>query len=237
MGRRATAVWATIGLVVGAVVLVLVVGANQDQGGPTVNTTDRPLDPVTYAVRVTNTCDEGLAAAENAGYDDSSQAGAEAMRDLAGQLAAIPPPDEQRAMAQALVDGVADYAHLFQVRDDNGEAFSQAQNELIVVLEARARGLGARCTTGDGEDAELLVHDPSPADPSEIAATGESDLSDLAAACFAGELATCDELAESKSPLVFYGVTCGGRLFHEEADDRYTCVETLAGDRPSGDQS
>lgn len=227
--------WAVVGIALGVLVLVAV-AADQDTGGPAVVDDARPLDPVTYGVRVTNTCAEGLAAAENAGYDQSSQAGADAMDDLADQLAALPPPDEQRAMAQALVDGVADYAQLFSARDDDGEAFSQAQNELIVVLEARAQGLGAHCIRGDGEDAQTAVHDPSPADPEDVAAAGSSELSDLAAACFAGELGACDDLADSGSPLVFYGVTCGDRLYHEEADDHYPCVDTFAGERPAGDQ-
>lgn len=46
-------------------------------------------------------------------------------------------------MAVVLVGGVAECAHVFSAHDDSAEAFSQRQNEPTVILEARARGLGA----------------------------------------------------------------------------------------------
>lgn len=226
--------WALAGMVVGVVLLVVVV-ADQDRGGPAVVESTAVVDATAYAAEVSTLCADGIEQAETKGYDESSAAGAEVMDDVAAELAAVPPPEGRADMAQALVDGVADYADLFRARDDDQEAFSQAQNELTVVLEVRARGLGAHCTTGD-DDAEYLVHDPSPADPDEVTGAGDAELSDLAAACFAGDLGACDELADSGSGLVFYGVTCGDRLLHEEADDNYSCVETFAGDRPTGDQ-
>src|SRR5690606_3363106 len=108
----------------------------------------------------------------------------------------------------------------------------QRQNELVVVLEARARGLGSHCATGDGEDWEAAVHDPTPAD----VAPEDEALRAAADDCFGGDLAACDALVDSNSPLTFYGVTCGGRLLHEEADNDHSCVETFAGERPTGDQ-
>ena len=239
-GATGTAlVWAGVGMALG-VTLLLIVGADQDRGGPAVIDDARPLDPATYAVRVTNTCSEGLAWPTPSGPGTTKAARPGPRRWGASPTTWRPSPRRTTGAPwpQALGDGVADYAHHLQVRYDNEEAFSQAQDELVVVLEARARGLGARCIRGDGEDAEAAVHDPTPADPNELADATVLDAALGAAAddCFAGGLTACDELADSGSALVFCGVTCGGRLFHEEADDHYSCVETFAGDHPVGDQ-
>lgn len=231
MGRRTAAVWATIGLVVGAVALVLIVGANQDEGGPPVNDTDAPLDAAEYASQVSALCNGAVEAAETIGYEQGSQQGAVAMRAVAADLAALPPPAGQEAMAQALVDGVADYADLFEARDDDQEAFSQAQNAVTVVIEVRAAGLGADCGEGD---VVLVPSEPPPAD--EVATEADSAIVDLAAACHDGDLGACDDLFDSESALRFYGGTCGGRLYYEEADFTYSCVEAFAGERPVGDQ-
>lgn len=230
MGRHSRAIWATVGLLVGAVAVVLVVGANQDAGGPPVNDTDPPLDAAAYATQVSALCNGGVEAAEAAG-EQSSQQGAVALREIAAELAALPPPAEQQAVAQALVDGVAEYAHLYQVRDDNEEAFSQRQNAVTVVIEARAAGLGADCGEGD----VVLVTSPPPP-PEDVAAEADPAVVDLATACHDGALGACDDLFDRDSPLRFYGGTCGGRLYYEEADFTYTCVETFAGERPTGDQ-
>lgn len=231
MGRRATAVWLTAGLMIGALALLVVVGADQDGGAPTLAESTALVDPTAYASEIRSLCTDGVAAAETTGYEESSGAGAEALDELAVRLAAVPPPEGLEPMAQALVDGVADYADLFRGADDNAEAFSQAQNELTVVIEVRAAGLGADCGEGD-----VVLFAPEPADPDDVTAAGDSVLSDLAGACFAGELAACDDLTGSGSALVYYGVTCGGRLLHEEADEHYSCVESFADDRPTGDQ-
>lgn len=230
MGRRA-AVWATVGLIIGAVALLVVVGADSDGGGPTVAEPTTSADPTAYASQITSLCTDGVAAAETTGYEESSGAGAEALDEVAVRLAAVPPPEGLEPMAQALVDGVADYADLFRGADGDAEAFSQAQNELTVVIEVRAAGLGADCGEGD-----VVLFAAAPADPDDVTAAGSSELADLAAACFAGELAACDELADRGSVLVYYGVTCGDRILHEEADDHYSCVETFAGEHPTGDQ-
>ncbi|MBL8777455.1 MAG: hypothetical protein JNK12_16050 [Acidimicrobiales bacterium] len=231
MGRHSRAIWATVGLLVGAVVVVLIVGADQDQGVPPVNDTDPPLDAAAYAARVSALCNESVEAAETTGYEESSEAGAVAMRAVAADLAALSPPVDQQGMAQALVDGVAEYAHLFQVRDEDEEAFSQRQNAVTVVIEARAAGLGADC----GESDIVLV--PSvPPPPEDVAAETDPAIVDLATACHEGALDACDDLFDSDSSLRFYGGTCGERLYYEEADFTYSCVETFAGDRPSGDQ-
>ena len=231
MGRHTAAVWATIGLLVGAVALVFVVGAGQDQGGPPVNDTDPPLDAAEYSARVAALCNGAVEAAETTGYEQSSQEGAVAMRQVAADLAALPPPAGQEAMAQALVDGVAEYAHLFQARDDDQEAFSQRQNAVTVVIEVRAAGLGADC----GEHDVVLV--PSvPLPPEDVAAEADPAIVDLATACHDGELGACDDLFDTRSELRFYGGTCGGRLYYEEADFTYSCVEAFAGERPTGDQ-
>lgn len=231
MGRRTAAVWATIGFLVGAVALVLVVGANQDQGGPPVNDTDPPLDAAEYAAQVSALCNGGIEAAETTGTEQSSQQGAVAMRAVAADLAELPPPAGQEAMAQALVDGVAEYAHLFQVRDDNEEAFSQRQNAVTVVIEVRAAGLGADCGEGDFV---LVPSEPPPAE--DVTAEPDAAIVDLATACHDGDLGACDDLAATDSPLRFYGGTCGERLYYEEADFTYSCVEAFAGERPVGDQ-
>ena len=231
MGRRTAALWATIGLLVGAVALVFVVGADQDEGGPPVNDTDPPLDAAEYSDRVSALCNGGIEAAETTGTEQTSQEGAVAMREVAADLAALPPPSDQEAMAQALVDGVAEYAHLFQGRDDNEEAFSQRQNAVTVVIEVRAAGLGADCGEGD---IVLVPSEPPP--PEDVTAEPDSTVVDLAAACHDGELGACDDLFATDSALRFYGGTCGGRLYYEEADFTYSCVEAFAGERPVGDQ-
>lgn len=227
--RRWAVVAAVIGLAAAAGAL-LVVAANQDEDGPTVVEAAAAVDAGDYAETISTRCAE-VATAAATGYDEGSAAGAEALDEVAAGLAAVPPPEARAAMAQALVDGVADYADLFRVRDDNAEAFSQRQNELTVVIEVRAAGLGADC--GEGE---LVLSPPEPADPDDLAAVDDPDAAAGADACFAGDLAACDDLADGDPALVFYGVTCGGRLLHEEADDRYSCVATFAGPRPVGRQ-
>jgi len=197
-----------------------------DREGPTVTAASAAVDPEDYAEAVTTACTDGLARAEAVGYDESSRAGAEAIDEVAATLAAIAPPEGGQERAQALVDGVIDYAELFRERDDDPEDFSQRQNELTVVIAARADLVGADC--GEGE---FVLFAAQPADPDDVTAAGDPALSDRAAACFEGDLGACDDLGESDSALVYYGITCGGRLLHEEADDRYSCVETYAGER------
>ncbi|HMQ28912.1 MAG TPA: hypothetical protein PKA98_23190, partial [Acidimicrobiales bacterium] len=116
MGRRA-AVWATVGLIIGAVSLLVVVGADSDGGGPTVAEPTTSADPTAYASQIRSLCTDGVAAAETTGYEESSGAGAEALDEVAVRLAAVPPPEGLEPMAQALVDGVADYADLFRGAD------------------------------------------------------------------------------------------------------------------------
>lgn len=223
--------WATIGLLIGAVVVVLIVGADQGQGGPTVNDADPPLDATEYATRVSALCNGETEAAEAIGYEESSEEGADALREVAAELAALPPPAEQQAMAQAMVDAVAEYADLFDARDDDEEAFSQRQNAVTVVIEVRAAGLGADC----GERGIVLVPSPPPP-PEDVAAETDPAIVELANACHEGELGACDDLFDTDAALRFYGGTCGERLYYEEADFTYSCVEAFAGERPTGDQ-
>ncbi len=217
----------------GAVVLLAVVGGDDDVGGPGVVEATGPVDAVAYAADVTRICSGGLAEAEQRGYEDAG-AGADALDALAAELAALPAPEGQRQMAQALVDGIGDYAELFRDEaESDPEEFSQDQNELAVVLEVRAAGLGADC--GEGE---MVLFPSEPADPAEVADAAGDDPTIAAAAdaCHAGDLGACDDLIASGSSLVYYGVTCGGRLLHEEANENIGCVASFASDRPVGDQ-
>lgn len=225
-GITATAI-ALAGLLVG-VALVLVAAASEDPP-PTVVASSDAVDPADYAAAVTDLCTDRRAAAEEAGYE-ASAAGADEMAQTAAALAAIPPPAGGRPMAQALVDGLDRYADLFARRDDNQEAFSQAQNELVGVLEVRALGLGASC----GEQSSLGV--PEPADPDDLAGLDDPSLEQAAGACYEGELNACDELLASGTALTGFGATCAGRLVIEEADENIGCVESFASDRPVGDQ-
>ena len=225
-GITATAI-ALAGLLVG-VALVLVAAASEDPP-PTVVASSDAVDPADYAAAVTGLCTDRRAAAEEAGYE-ASAAGADEMAQTAAALAAIPPPAGGRPMAQALVDGLDRYADLFARRDDNQEAFSQAQNELVGVLEVRALGLGASC----GEQSSLGV--PEPADPDDLAGLDDPSLEQAAGACYEGDLRACDELRGRGTALTGFGATCAGRLVHEEADENIGCVESFASDRPVGDQ-
>ncbi len=128
-GITATAI-ALAGLLVG-VALVLVAAASEDPP-PTVVASSDAVDPADYAAAVTDLCTHRRAAAEEAGYE-ASGVGADEMAQTAAALAAIPPPAGGRPMAQALVDGLDRYADLFARRDDNQEAISQVQNELVGV--------------------------------------------------------------------------------------------------------
>jgi hypothetical protein len=186
-----------------------------------------PVSPDAYARTVSDVCGDRLQAAEEIGYDKSSAEGAEALDELAAELAATTPPEDRRELAQAMVDGLADYADLFRSRDDDREEFSQDQNELIGVLAVRGAGLEAECP---GIANNLL--EPSPPDED----TGDPDVDADGQACFEGELAACDRLVSEDTDLKFYGVTCGGRLVHEEANENINCVDSFASDEPVRDQ-
>jgi hypothetical protein len=186
-----------------------------------------PVSPTAYARTVSDVCGDRLQAAEEIGYDKSSDEGADAVEALAEELAATTPPEDRRELAQAMVDGLAAYAELFRSRDDDPEEFSQNQNELLVIFSVRAAGLEADCGNNDFDLSE-------PAPPDET--TGDPDVDADGQACFEGELAACDRLVNEDTDLKFYGVTCGGRLFHEEANENINCVDSFASDEPVRDQ-
>lgn len=208
---------------------LLVVASSSDEPVPTVVAPSDAVDPGDYADAVTELCTRRVAVAEDAGYEVSA-AGADGLDAAARALAELPPPAGVRDRAQALVDGIDRYAGLFRRRDENLDQFSEDQNELVVVLEVRAAGLGASC--GDPS----LLSPPSRANAADLAEVDDAALIDAAGSCFEGDLHACDVLIGSDSPLVFYGVTCGGRLQHEEADENIGCVDSFAAPRPVGDQ-
>lgn len=191
-----------------------------------------PAEPAEYAEQAGAICDETVDAAESASADDDDPGrAAELLRTGAGELAALTPPVDRREMAQALVDSLAAYADLYGRRDENREAFSQDQNELAIVIRVRATGLDAECPS-----AGIQIAEPEP--PQEGLGTFSEDefgvdpeADALAQRCFEGELAACDEVSETDAYRL-YGVMCGGRIAHEEANNNYDCVETFVGDEP-----
>jgi hypothetical protein len=216
--------------------LLAVPACGDDDGGGDADATEEatlavadgePVSPTAYAGTVSDVCGDRLQAAEEVGYDKSSAEGADALDELAEELATTTPPEDRRELAQAMVDGLAAYAELFRSRDDDTEEFSQNQNELVAVLAVRGAGLEAECP---GIANNLLEASP----PDEE--TGDPDVDADGQACFEGELAACDRLVSEDTDLKFYGVTCGGRLVHEEANENINCVDSFASDQPVRDQ-
>lgn len=211
-----------VGFVVLAASLGLLAACGDDGGGSPEVSTGAPTED--YAEQAEQVCETALDEARDLEGDER----AARYDDGAAELAALVPPEDQRAAAQSLVDGFVAYADLY--RNESGEDLSQAVNELHVVVAVRAAGLELTC--GQGGDTLFAPEAPAEAidDPE-----ADPELEPVAQDCFEGDLVACDDLV-GEDGYTFYGVTCGGRLFHEEADDNLTCVESFGAERPFGDQ-
>ncbi|MEZ5170679.1 MAG: hypothetical protein R3A49_08045 [Acidimicrobiia bacterium] len=221
-------------IVVTAGALVVAACGDKSSTSPSVSE-GTPMSAEEYAAEVTRICDEAVAGADDAidSADDvyDIDAAAEALRNGAEELASLTPPDDRADMGQALVDSLTEYAELVKVADKNPEEYSQNQNALELTISVRVVGLDARC-----EEVPYVLEPPTPPEDGldsyyDVEFGDDPEADSLAQECFEGSLAACEEVRHVDA-YRGYGVTCGERVYIEEANAWPLCTELFVGEEP-----